>query len=104
MNFYNFFRQSGQATTPSQLLEVLHENDVLRQCFSRINQIVQLMNIVPTSTAAVERGFSTMNLLCTPLRSCLTHSSLRGLMTINIEGPQDLRDQKYLMNFMKSLD
>lgn len=52
--------------------------------------MVQMMNIVPTSTAAVERGFSVMNLICTPLRSCLTQNSLQSLMSISIEGPEEL--------------
>ncbi|KAH3798145.1 hypothetical protein DPMN_151735 [Dreissena polymorpha] len=45
-------------------------------------QLVLLMCIISKSTAVVEQGFSTMNLLCSPLRSTftLTQSKLTHLM------------------------
>ncbi|KAH3829838.1 hypothetical protein DPMN_103067 [Dreissena polymorpha] len=43
------------------------------------------MCIIPTSTAVVERGFSTMNLLCSPLRSTFTQTKLTHLMLTCIE-------------------
>ncbi|KAH3883363.1 hypothetical protein DPMN_007343 [Dreissena polymorpha] len=49
-------------------------------------QLVQLMCIIPTSTAVVERGFSTMHLLCSPLRSTLfTQTKLTHLMLTCID-------------------
>ncbi|KAH3881444.1 hypothetical protein DPMN_005370 [Dreissena polymorpha] len=51
-----------------------------------------MMCIIPTSTAVVERGFSTMNLLCSPLRSTFTHTKLTHLMLTCIEGV-DLNDK-----------
>ncbi|KAH3862282.1 hypothetical protein DPMN_025248 [Dreissena polymorpha] len=50
------------------------------------------MCIIPTSTAVVERGFSTMNLLCSPLRSTFTQTKLTHLMLTCIEG-LDLNDK-----------
>ncbi|KAH3738843.1 hypothetical protein DPMN_045486 [Dreissena polymorpha] len=55
-------------------------------------QLVQLMVIIPTSTAVVERGFSTMNLLCSPLRSTFSQTKLTHLMHTCIEG-LDLNDK-----------
>ncbi|KAH3801570.1 hypothetical protein DPMN_155225 [Dreissena polymorpha] len=55
-------------------------------------QLVQLMCIISTSTAVVERGFSTMNLLCSPLRSTFTQTKLTHLMLTCIEG-LDLNDK-----------
>ncbi|KAH3862891.1 hypothetical protein DPMN_025866 [Dreissena polymorpha] len=50
------------------------------------------MCIISTCTAVVERGFSTMNLLCSPLRSTFTQTKLTHLMLICIEG-LDLNDK-----------
>ncbi|KAH3792515.1 hypothetical protein DPMN_146012 [Dreissena polymorpha] len=44
------------------------------------------MCIIPTSTAVVERGFSTMNLLCSPLHSTFTQTKLTHLMLTCIKG------------------
>lgn len=57
-----------------------------------------LMNmIIPASTAVVERSFSLMNNLCTPLRNSLNQVSLESLIIMRIcrEGkesypPEDL--------------
>ena len=45
------------------------------------------VDTLPVSTAACERGFSSMNVICTPLRSTLTISHLSSLMFLSIEGP-----------------
>ena len=42
---------------------------------------------LPVSTAACERGFSQMNLICTPLRTQLTVKHISSLMFAAIEGP-----------------
>jgi hypothetical protein len=48
------------------------------------------MNIIPASTASVERSFSYMNLIKTPLRSRLTQRNLEAL--ISMEGKDKLSD------------
>ena len=48
------------------------------------------MNIIPASTASVERSFSYMNLIKTPLRSRLTQKNLEAL--ISMEGKDKLSD------------
>jgi hypothetical protein len=50
------------------------------------------MNIIPASTASVERSFSYMNLIKTPLRSRLTQRNLEALMRISMEGKNKLPD------------
>ncbi|KAH3816515.1 hypothetical protein DPMN_118031 [Dreissena polymorpha] len=50
------------------------------------------MCIIPTSTT-VERGFSTMNLLCFPLSSTFTQTKLTHLVLTCIEGDLDLNDK-----------
>lgn len=45
------------------------------------------MLAISVSTASTERGFSTMNLTKTCLRTCLDQEVLNMLMTIAIDGP-----------------
>ena len=57
--------------------------------------LMQLYRIsLPPSMANVERGFSVMNLLCTPLRSSLNENSLDQLMGISINGPETLSEEQ----------
>lgn len=77
---------------PYELLKIMKGDPVLRNCFPRIFILVQLMCIVPISTAAVERGFSVMNLLCTPERSSFLQTKLSSLMMIALQGPDKLND------------
>ena len=65
---------------------------VIRACFSRVYQLVIYSLLIPASTAVVERGFSLMNDICTPLRSRLTQNHLTCLMRIISEGPESLTD------------
>lgn len=74
------------------MLTMMENNHVLRTCFPKIYKLMQLMCIIPTSAASVERGFSTMNLR-NPFRSCLSQAKLTSLMMICSEGPQELTDQ-----------
>lgn len=46
------------------------------------------VDTLPVSTASCERGFSSMNAHCTPLRSTLTASHLASFMFLSIEGQQ----------------
>lgn len=54
-----------------------------------MSTLVHLMSIIPASTAAVERSFSTMNDVCSPLRSKLGQSTLESIMRICLEGTSD---------------
>ena len=46
-----------------------------------------LINLIPISSAAAERGFSVMNLVCTDLRSSIKISNVAAQMFISINGP-----------------
>ena len=58
--------------------------------FPNLFHLLYPANIIPTTTACVERIFSLMNSLCTRLRNRLTEGSLDGLMCICAEGPENL--------------
>jgi hAT family C-terminal dimerisation region len=49
--------------------------------------LLSAIGTLPVSTAACERGFSKMNVVCSPLRSKLTVGHMSSLMFISIVGP-----------------
>ncbi len=52
-----------------------------------MQQIISAVATLPVSTAACERGFSKMNIVCTPLRSTLTVAHISSLLFISMVGP-----------------
>ena len=58
--------------------------------FPGIIPLLQIVIVLPVTTASVERGFSCMKLIKTRLRSNLDDISLDQLMRIVIEGPSKL--------------
>ena len=65
---------------------VLTDQDMVSQ-FRNISHLVEIMLVLPISTAGVERGFSTMRRIKTDKRLCLGEEVLDDLMRISIEGP-----------------
>src|SRR6218665_646489 len=54
------------------------------------NELLKLksvINTIPVSTAACERGFSKMNIICSPLRTRLTVKHTSSLMFVSLSGP-----------------
>ena len=52
-----------------------------------LKRLIGVIHTLPVSTAECERGFSRMNLICTPLRSMLTVKHLSSLMFMSLVGP-----------------
>lgn len=52
-----------------------------------ITKLQSILNSLPVSSADCERGFSTMNVICTDLRNALTVSHTSNLMFISLVGP-----------------
>ena len=76
------------ATEPStKCLAGLFVDDDQRKKFSYLLLIVDLILIMPLSTAAVERGFSAMKQIKTDWRSNLSVNTLTKLLFIILEGP-----------------
>ena len=53
-----------------------------------INRLVKLMLTISDSTAAVERGFSTLNRIKTPQRSQMSQECLRNHMIVSMNTPE----------------
>ena len=56
-------------------------------CGRELKRLKGAIDTLPVSTAECERGFSRMNLTCTPLRSSLTVSHMSSLLFISLVGP-----------------
>src|SRR6218665_220972 len=63
----------------------------------KIRRLFGAIHTLPVSTAECECGFSKMNLICTPLRSCIRVEHMSSLLFISIVGPP-LREWNLLPN------
>ena len=52
-----------------------------------MQSLLSAVATLPISTASCERGFSKMNIFCSPLRSSLTVAHMSSLLFISIAGP-----------------
>jgi hypothetical protein len=52
-----------------------------------MKQFINAVETLPVSTAECERGFSKMNIICSPLRSSLSVQHIAALMFIGLVGP-----------------
>lgn len=101
-----YYRQRG-LTSPEAVFKEMENDPVLKRTFPNMYHLLLLSLIIPSSTAAVERSFSLMNALCTPLRNRLTTASLDAVMRICHEGPTELDDsllQKITDDFISAKD
>lgn len=69
---------------------------------SSLKSLFNSIATVPVSTAECERGFSRMNLVCTPLRSRLTVSHMSSLLFISLTGPplSDFKPIPYVKSWL----
>lgn len=49
--------------------------------------LLNILNVIPISSAECERGFSQMNLICNDLRTSLLIENINNLLFINMNGP-----------------
>ena len=74
-------------TTSADVYKYLAADDSLKQ-FANIAGLFKMSLLIPPTTSNVQRGFSVMNLICTPLRTSLSESNLDRFMRISINGPE----------------
>ena len=67
--------------------------DGYQRQFSETMKLFKFALLIPPSTANVERGFSTMNLLISPLRTSLGKKNLDRMMRLCLDGPEKLSDE-----------
>ena len=66
------------------------QDNVIANAFPATTYLVKIGQLIPSSTASVERVFSLMNGLCTPQRNRLSQAMLDSLMRICMSSPDDL--------------
>lgn len=54
---------------------------------NELKTIKTIIDTLPVTSADCERGFSTMNVICSDLRNCLTVQHINNLMFISLVGP-----------------
>ena len=92
--------------TSTDVYKFLAADGTLQNC-SNIAILLKISLLIPPSTSNVERGFSVMNLICTPLRSSLNEQNLDRFMRICINGPEKLNDDmlnQLIQDFKKAND
>ena len=61
--------------------------------FLETGKLFKFALLIPPSTANVERVFSTINLLISPLHTSLVKKNLDRMMRVCLEGPEKLSDK-----------
>ena len=68
-------------------------------------KLFKLSLLIPPTTSGVERGFSVMNLLVSPLRATLNERNVDRLMRICLDGPEKFNEdelEQLVINFKNS--
>ena len=86
---YNQFKTSSVQDVTSSVLA--SESQCLM--FPNVVKLLEIYEIIPLTTATVERSFSTLKLVKTNLRNRLKDAMLDWCMRIAIEGPDSLSDE-----------
>ena len=87
---------------PLFLSRTLSGDPVLQRTYPSIFYLLTLAALIPSSTACVERLFSLMNSLCTPIRSTLSQQNLDCMLRIVSGGEMRLSQNqlcKTVQNF-----
>lgn len=81
-------------STLQQVLSTLIDsgNSDIATAFPNFAKVAAIVNVLPVTTATVERSFSAMKLIKTRLRNRLGADALEHTMRICIEGPDQLSD------------
>ena len=61
--------------------------------FPNLSKLAEILEVLPVTTATVERTFSSMKLIKTRLRSRMGEDTLQAAMRICIEGPDQLSEE-----------
>jgi len=69
---------------------------------TKLRNCVQILQVLPVSSAACERGFSQTNRPHTAVRSRLAVTALSDLLMISINGLRDWNVDKYILSWLKT--
>ena len=83
------FKQYSQKSLQDVLLTLTGKEDI-KAGFPNLSKLAEILEVLPVTTATVERSFSSMKLIKTRLRSRMGEETLEHTMRICIEGPDHL--------------
>ena len=86
------FKQYSQRSL-HDVLSTLTGKDDIKAGFPNLSKLAAILEILPVTTATVERSFSSMTLIKTRLRSRMGEEILEHAMRIFTEGPECLPDE-----------
>lgn len=80
------------------------KNTVERPITDDLIELTSAIKVIPVTSADAERGFSTMNIICSSLRSRLGIERLSKLMFVSIVGPplEDFNSSTYVNKWLAS--
>ena len=84
------YKDSNLQQVPSTLID--SGNSDIATAFQNLAKVAAIVNVLPVTTATVERSFSAMKLIKTRLCSRLGEDALEHTMRIYIQGPDQLSD------------
>ena len=84
--------QRQHLTTSALDIDIDSGNSDIATAFPNLAKVAAIENVLPVTTATVERSFSAMKLIKTILRSRLGADELEHTMRVCIEGPNQLSD------------
>ena len=95
------------AFTGAQAAEIVLDFSMHKQGKAKtikLRDFVQILQVLPVSSAACERGFSRMNLHHTAVRNRLAVTTLHNLLMISINGPclRDWNVNKYVLSWLRT--
>jgi len=70
--------------TVSEMLETMHENDLV-DMFPEFSNVVHILAVIPATSCSAERSFSALRRLKTYLRSTMGQQRVSNIALINIE-------------------
>ena len=83
---------NGNSSDVSFMNSIVKNLYNIRAGFPTLSKLAEILEVLPVTTATVERSFSSMKLIKTRLRSRLGEETLEHATRICIEGPQQLSD------------
>ena len=89
--------------TSSEVYSTMCDTGCL-MCYPQTIKLFKFSLLIPPSTSGLERGFSAMNLIASPLRTNLNQLSINRFMQIAINGPESFNkcDMEILVDNYKS--
>ena len=81
-----------KSSTLQKVLSRLIDSGDISAAFPNLSKLAAILEVLPVTTATVERTFSNMKLIKTRLRSRMGEDTLAHTMRICIEGPDHLSD------------